>query len=90
MLGIIANHHPAVPHWYLPQIGVDPIARGRGYGSALMKAALERIEQSGAPAFLESSNNRNVSLYERYGFEVVAEIQQGQAPPMYPMLRAPS
>ncbi|MEM6709452.1 MAG: GNAT family N-acetyltransferase [Pseudomonadota bacterium] len=90
MLEAIAALHPAEPHWYLPQIGVDPVARGQGVGAALMKTALRAIDESRAPAFLESSNPRNVSLYERFGFEVIAELQYGNAPPMIPMVRSPA
>jgi ribosomal protein S18 acetylase RimI-like enzyme len=36
--------HPSEPHWYLPMIGVDPGKQGNGYGSALLKHALERCD----------------------------------------------
>ncbi|MCA1748539.1 MAG: hypothetical protein LC634_03060 [Sphingomonadales bacterium] len=39
------------------------------------------------PAYLESSNPRNISLYLRHGFEIVGEIQHGSSPVMTPMLR---
>jgi len=54
----------------------------------LMKTALERVDAEGLPAYLESSNARNVSLYERHGFEVIGEIQHGSSPTMLPMYRA--
>ena len=38
-------------------------------------------------AYLESSNPLNVPLYERFGFEVIAEIQAGDSPAIWPMLR---
>jgi ribosomal protein S18 acetylase RimI-like enzyme len=37
---------------------------------------------------LESSNPANISLYERFGFEVMGRIQTETSPPMHPMLRA--
>jgi ribosomal protein S18 acetylase RimI-like enzyme len=80
--------HPAEPHWYLPVIGVDPAYQGRGYGDALMKHALEQCDRDHAPAYLESSNPRNVSLYQRHGFEAFGTIQVGASPPVVPMLRA--
>lgn len=79
--------HPKEPHWYLPMIGVDTNQQGNGIGSALMKYALDRIDEEGLPAYLESSNPRNISLYRRFGFEVVGEIQAGGSPPLIPMLR---
>lgn len=80
---------PEEPHWYLPFIGVEPVYRGKGLGSALMKHALLRCDRDNAPAFLESSNPRNISLYERHGFETLDTLQVGSSPPISTMLRAP-
>jgi ribosomal protein S18 acetylase RimI-like enzyme len=81
--------HPKDPCWYLPMIGVDPASQGRGYGSALLQFALEQIDREGAPAYLESSNPRNIPLYERHGFAAIGEIQVGTSPSLVPMLRRP-
>lgn len=81
--------HPTEPHWYLPLIGVDPAQQGKGYGSALLKHALTRCDSDQKLAYLESSNPRNIPLYERHGFEVTATIQAGTSPPIFPMLRKP-
>ena len=81
--------HPEEPLWYLPLIGVEPNAQGTGLGGALMRHAVARCDQDGALAYLESSNPRNISLYERHGFEVMGEIQVGAAPLVTPMLRQP-
>lgn len=83
----MGKYHPAEPHWYLPLIGVDPSQQGRGVGSALMKHALVACDRDGVIAYLESSNPKNISLYERHGFEVIGEIQVGSSPVMRPMLR---
>jgi GNAT superfamily N-acetyltransferase len=80
--------HPAEPHWYLPMIGVDPAFQGAGVGSALMTEALKAVDRDGLLAYLESSNQRNISLYERHGFEVIGEIQSGSSPVVRPMLRS--
>lgn len=85
----MAGFHPGEPCWYLPLIGVDPTAQGRGHGSALLRYALEQIDRTGAPAYLESSNPRNVPLYQRHGFEVLGSIQAGSSPTLVPMLRRP-
>jgi ribosomal protein S18 acetylase RimI-like enzyme len=82
------KYHPTEPHWYLPLIGVDPSQQGNGVGSALMKHALEIVDRDHMPAYLESSNPKNVSLYERHGFEVIGEIQVGSSPTMRPMFRS--
>lgn len=85
----MASHHPAEPHWYLPLIGVDPAHRGKGLGGALLGYALATCDRDGALAYLESTNPRNISLYERHGFEPLARIQCGSSPPVVPMLRKP-
>jgi GNAT superfamily N-acetyltransferase len=83
------KHHPADACWYLPLIGVDPTCQGRGYGSALLAYALRQCDRDGLPAYLESSNPRNIPLYERHGFEVLGAIQSGTSPTIVPMLRRP-
>jgi ribosomal protein S18 acetylase RimI-like enzyme len=52
-----------------------------------MKRAIEAVDKDGLPAYLESSNPRNMSLYMRYGFETMGQIKIGNAPPLHPMLR---
>lgn len=85
----VGKYHPAEPHWYLTMIGVDPSRQGNGVGSALMKHALIACDRDDSIAYLESSNPRNILLYERHGFEVIGEIQVGGSPTLRPMLRKP-
>ena len=80
-------NHPEEPHWYLPMIAVDTMRQNLGIGSRLMELALKRIDKDGLPAYLESSNPRNISLYRRFGFDVVGEIRVADSPVMTPMLR---
>ena len=47
-------------------------------------------DRDGVLAYLESSNLRNVPLYERHGFEVLGAIQAGGSPSIVPMLRPPA
>jgi ribosomal protein S18 acetylase RimI-like enzyme len=85
----MAGFHPDGPHWYLPMIGVDPAHQNKGLGAALLRHALERCDREGLPAYLESTNPRNVSLYLRHGFVAMGEIQAGSSPVVVPMLRLP-
>ena len=85
----MTSHHPAEPHWYLPLIGVTPSHQGKGYGSILLEHAAARCDREGLPAYLESTSPRSVPLYRRHGFEVVAELRVGSAPPIFPMVRLP-
>jgi GNAT superfamily N-acetyltransferase len=85
----MGSYHPAEPHWYLPIIAVDPAHQGRGYGSELMRHALAVCDRDGTPAYLESSNPRNIPLYQRHGFVQLGTIQVGASPSIFPMLRQP-
>jgi len=84
----LSSYHPHAPHWYLAMIGVDPARQGQGLGSAMLKEALARCDADGVIAYLESSQPRNVPLYERFGFEVIGVVEPGDFPPIYPMLRS--
>ena len=83
----MAGYHPHEPHWYLPVIAADPNWIGQGLGALLMKHALRRCDEQGVAAYLESSNPRNISLYERHGFKIIGRIQRGPSPVVTPMLR---
>lgn len=89
VLGQMGEFHPTEPHWYLPVIGVDATKQSRGYGSTLLRHALERCGRDRIPAYLEATNPMNRSLYERHGFEELGVIQVGDSPPLWPMLRKP-
>jgi ribosomal protein S18 acetylase RimI-like enzyme len=83
----MAHFHPGEPHWYLPLIGVDPGVQSRGLGSALLRHVLARCDRERVPAYLESTNPRNSSLYERFGFQAIGRIQTSSSPAIIPMLR---
>jgi ribosomal protein S18 acetylase RimI-like enzyme len=89
VLGQMANYHPKEPHWHLAMIGVDPLEQHRGYGSALLEVGLIPCDEARETAYLESTNPRNIPLYERFGFEVMGTIDLGKCPPIYPMVRRP-
>ena len=89
MLEQMGQYHPAEPHWYLPLIGVDPAHQGKGYGGALLTHALQRCDRDRTLAYLESTNPRNITLYQRHGFTAIGQIQVGTSPVMVPMVRHP-
>ena len=68
---------------------MDPVAQNQGHGSALLTYALARSDEDGLPAYLESSNPRNITLYQRHDFEILGTIQVGSSPRLVPMLRQP-
>jgi RimJ/RimL family protein N-acetyltransferase len=89
VIGQMAHLHPAADHWFLPLTGVDPVAQGRGLGSALLRHGLAACDRDRLPAYLEATSPRNRALYERHGFRVTDVIQAGSSPPMWAMLRQP-
>jgi ribosomal protein S18 acetylase RimI-like enzyme len=78
----IESLHPKEPHWYLATLGADPARQGKGIGSALLDTMLRQVDEEGVPAYLESSKLRNVSLYARFGFEVVSEHRSKVGSPL--------
>jgi len=88
LLDQVGKAHPVEPHWFLPAIGVDPACQGRGYGSALLARSLEACDREHSVAYLEASNTRNVPLYQRFGFEVIGDLQVADSPHVIPMRRA--
>ncbi len=83
------NFHPDEPCWHLAFIAVDPAQQNKGYGSTLTKHTLEAVDNDKKLAYLESTNEANLSLYQRHGFELVGNIQAGNSPSLFPMVREP-
>lgn len=81
--------HPREPHWYLAILGTDPSAQGRGIGSALMRPVLDRCDEDGIAAYLESSKEANIAFYARHGFKVTAEHDLPRGPRIWQMWRDP-
>jgi ribosomal protein S18 acetylase RimI-like enzyme len=71
----LAGSYPGGPHAHLAYLGVSPATQGQGVGSALLKHTLAPLDAAGTPALLEATLARNVTLYERHGFEVVSELR---------------
>ena len=75
--------------WHLSFIAADPAETGKGYGSKLLDHTLRLCDDDKMPAYLESTNRANLTLYQRYGFDLLNEIQIGNSPPVYTMIRQP-
>tara|TARA_B110000438_G_C15763046_1_gene628218 strand:- start:396 stop:1001 length:606 start_codon:yes stop_codon:yes gene_type:complete len=80
---------PKTPHWYLAFIGTRPEAQGKGLASSLINAVTEICDSDKTPAYLESSNPENVSLYEKHGFKVTGEVALKNGPTVPLMWRNP-
>ncbi|WP_405752045.1 GNAT family N-acetyltransferase [Streptomyces sp. NBC_00012] len=82
------HRHPAGPeHWYVEYIGTRADARGTGRGARVLGGLLEQADADGRPVFLESSNRRNLTFYQRHDFAVHEEMTFRTGPPMWSMWR---
>lgn len=86
----IEKVHPKEEHYYLEGLGTRRDRQSKGIGSAVIRHMLDRCDAEGMPAYLESSNPRNVPFYARHGFETTGEIVVGKgAPTVTAMWREP-
>ena len=90
LLHAVERQHPQEPHWYLEAIGVVPEVRGQGHGREVLTPVLDRCDEAGVPAYLESSNPRNLSFYARHGFRTMPALDLPEGCPIVtPMWREP-
>jgi predicted GNAT family acetyltransferase/acyl carrier protein len=89
MSGELDSAKPEGKHLTLQLIGVDPVRQGQGIATALLEHGLREADSEGLPAYLESTNPRNISLYRRFGFEVVKEVSIAGSPSRTAMIRVP-
>ena len=74
-LARIGRRAPAEPHWHLAAVGVAPDHQSTGLGSRLLAPMLARCDRLGMPAYLESSNRRNLDFYRRLGFRPTGQVR---------------
>ncbi len=87
----IHKRQAPLEHWYLPLIGVAPAFQGKGYASELLKPMFTRLDAVNLPCYLETLTQKDVSLYQHYGFDIVEEgTIPGTGIPVWAMLRKPS
>jgi ribosomal protein S18 acetylase RimI-like enzyme len=85
----MAAHHPQQSHYYLHALGVRSSRQGRGIGSALIRQVTAICDRDHVLAYLENSNERNLPLYVRNGFQVTTTWQVPGGPPIWFMVRTP-
>jgi GNAT superfamily N-acetyltransferase len=85
----VDKRHPKDPHWYLSLLVTDPSAQGRGIGTRLLAPVLERCDEEGHFAYLETQKEANVAWYARAGFEVADVVRLRGTPPVWLLRRDP-
>ena len=85
-----ANHPMDRPHDYLWFLGVHPDAQGAGVGSRLIRSHTRKLDEQKRFGFLETATPRNVPLYQRHGFQIIAEYRpEPDGPLIWGMWRDP-
>lgn len=83
-----ARLHPAIAHWYLAFLAVDPARQNQRLGSQLLGFQHRWLEGRGMAAYLEASSEHNRRLYLRAGYVSGPEHRlPGDGPAFWPMWR---
>ncbi len=83
---------PPERHWTLGTMGTRPDRQRQGHGASVLAPMLQRLDDDGECASLDTSTEANVAFYERLGFHAVA-FDDGlphDAPPVWVMWRDPT
>ncbi len=76
--------------WYLYNLSIKKDAQGKGIASKLMRPMLNFCDNERMVAYLETNKDRNVGLYNHYGFELMSEEKIPKTPVThYSMVRKP-
>ena len=85
----LGHSAPQAGVWRLETLGVRPEAQGGGRATLLLDfALLEVAGRGGSDVALDTSDARNVRLYERHGFTVVSHSERAGSPPVWSMTRS--
>ena len=85
------EHMRGRPYLYLQVLGVARAQQGRGLGGRLLRALIERSEGEHLPLYLETEDERNVRLYEKFGFQTLKVLRLPLLGlPSWEMARTPS
>jgi len=68
------KHVLKTPHIYVNVMAVDPSAQGQGLCSKAMRKASEFADARNLPLYLETSGEKNVKIYERFGYVVLEQF----------------
>jgi ribosomal protein S18 acetylase RimI-like enzyme len=78
------------PAWHLAYLAVAPEHQGNGYARLLLDHVLDRCDEDGTAAWLETTDPANPARYERFGFQTVRQVHHGRRlPGLWVMRREP-
>ena len=77
---IINKHHIKEAYIHPVIMGATSEVRGFGFGARLIKQLLEDRENNTLPVIIETTTNENLRMYQRFGFELIKEVQTKDFP----------
>ncbi len=80
---ILNKLHPNCPYVYLWYIGVNKNHQGNGKGTQLLNEITAKYLNNNRPIYLQTSTQRNFKLYEKLGFQLIAEPDVGYPIKLY-------
>jgi ribosomal protein S18 acetylase RimI-like enzyme len=71
---MIKSNHPKSSIAYLWFIGVNPELQNKGIGSSFIREVIAECERKKRPIYLETSMERNIPFYKKFGFEIFQSL----------------
>lgn len=62
--------------WYLSILGILPEFQGKGLGADLVQPILQQADEAGIATYLETFTPRNMSFYQRLGYQSIASFSE--------------
>lgn len=75
-------------YYIIEYFGTKTEMQGKGYGSRLMKAVLKKADENNKKIYIESEE-RNIKIYEHYGFKVIDKSEVLEGTNFYVLVREP-
>jgi ribosomal protein S18 acetylase RimI-like enzyme len=72
-IDVLHKKHVPFSHYYLFFIGVDPVYQKKRVASRLITPMLSWLDIQKLSCYLNTQNEKNIGLYEHYGFEVIEQ-----------------
>jgi ribosomal protein S18 acetylase RimI-like enzyme len=88
----LMKHHDEVldkSDYHLYIIAVDPKYKGQGFASKLIKPMLAKFDKEKLVCSLDTNNEKNVGLYEHFGFKLEVIDESSKSLKDFNMLRVP-
>lgn len=76
--------------WYLSIIGILPDFQGQGLGPGLVENVLKKTDNLGLSTYLETCTPRNMTFYQRLGYETKGELTEPYSSASYWVMERPA